>query len=36
MQLFTDIPNKISAIEKNLPKDIAMETKRCQGEVVMG
>ena len=32
MPLFTDFPKKISVVEKNLPKDIAMGTKRCQGE----
>ena len=30
MLLFTDFPKKISVVEKNLPKDIAMGTKRCQ------
>ena len=30
MPLFIDFPKKISVVEKNLPKDIAMETKRCQ------
>ena len=30
--LFTDFPKKISVVEKNLPKDIAMGTKKCQGE----
>ena len=32
MPLFIDFPKKISVVEKNLPKDIAMGTKRCQGE----
>ena len=32
MPLFTDFPKKISVVEKNLPKDIAMGTKRCQGK----
>ena len=30
--LFTNFSKKISVIKKNIPKDIAMGTKRCQGE----
>ena len=30
--LFIYFPKKISVVEKNLPKDIAMGTKMCQGE----
>ena len=29
MPLFIDFPKKISVVEKNLPKDIAMGTQRC-------
>ena len=32
MPLFIDFPKKISVVEKNLPKNIAMGTKRCQGK----
>ena len=32
MPLFTNFLKKISVVKKNLPKDIAMEIKRCQGE----
>jgi hypothetical protein len=33
MQLFTDFPKKIEAVEKNLPKDVLpCERKRCQGK----
>ena len=32
MPLFINFPKKISVVEKNLPKDIAMGTKRCQGK----
>ena len=34
--LFIDFSKKISAMEKNLPKDIAMGTKRCQGKSCYG
>ena len=30
--LFTNFSKTISVVEKNLPKDIAMGTKRCQGK----
>jgi DNA-binding transcriptional regulator PaaX len=37
MQLFTDFPKKISAMEKNLPKDILpWEWKGVKGKVVTG
>ena len=36
MQLFTDFPKKINAMEKNQPKDIAMGMKRCQGKSCYG
>ena len=37
MQLFTDFPKKISAVEKNLPKDILpWEQKKCQGKSCYG
>ena len=37
MQLFTDFPKKISAVEKNLPKDILpWKRKGVKGEVVTG
>ena len=32
MPLFTDFPKKISVVEKNLPKDISLGTKICQGK----
>ena len=32
MPLFIDFPKKTSVVEQNLPKDIAMGTKRCQGK----
>ena len=32
MLLFIDFSKKISVVEKNLPKDITMGTKRCQGK----
>ena len=32
MPLFTDFFKKISVVEKNLPKDIAVGTKMCQEE----
>ena len=35
MRLFTDFPKKISAVEKNLPKDILLwERKGVKGKVV--
>ena len=35
MRLFTDFPKKISAVEKNLPKDILpWEQKGVKGKVV--
>ena len=37
MQLFTDFPKKIEAVEKNLPKDILpWERKGAKGKVVTG
>ena len=35
MPLFIDFPNKISVVEKNLPKDIMpWERKRVKGKVI--